>query len=465
VFERLNDTIVAVSSAGGSGPRGVIRLSGPDAFSIVDEMLVGDRIESLSGWTRRRVDLRVDGETTIPGEIYRFNRDRSYTRQDLVEVHTLGSPVLLSMALDRLVSLGARLAEAGEFTARGFFAGRMDLTEVEGVSALIRARSDAQLRAAEQLLHGRLASEAEAIQEGVADLLALVEAEIDFVDEPIDFISPDQIVARLSACRRRVESLLDASVSSERLDVLPKVLLVGPPNAGKSTLLNRLSGLDRAICSPLAGTTRDVLTAPIRFEQGEALLIDGAGLGLVRDDLDAQAAGALRRKMGEVDLTVLVVDASQPWDPRFATWVADVPERSRVLLANKVDLVKTERISEFFSSVDSVLEIEKLACSALEEQKIQDFSKFLENFLFAQIRGSGESVLNLNARHREALDETVSAFDRACEIVQAARQTTGVAELIAFELREAMDALGAILGSVSSDELLGRIFGRFCIGK
>lgn len=443
----------------------MVRLSGPNAFSIVDGVLTGGCVQEMANWTRHSATLRIDADVHIPGEVYRFAGPRSYTKQDLVEVHTLGSPVLLSMVLDRLISLGARPAEPGEFTARAFFGGGMSLTEAEGVSALIRARTDAQLRAAEQLLHGRLAEAAQALQERLADLLALVEAEIDFVEEPIDFISPEQVEEGLSDCRQQIETILAQSVPSERLDVVPKVLLIGPPNAGKSTLLNRLSGLDRAICSPMAGTTRDVLTAPIQFAQGEALLIDAAGFGRVRDELDAQAEDALRRMMGKVDLTVLVVDVSEPWDSRVTDWIADIPKESRLLLANKIDRVEPKKISQFFAEVDRTMKIEKLAVSAVEGQKIQFFSKFLENFLFGQLQPSGRSLLNLNARHRESLQLTLSILDRACEITRETNQTTGIAELIAFELREAIEALESLGASVSSDEILGRIFGQFCIGK
>jgi len=222
MFDQLDDTIVAISSRRRRRARHH-SLERPDAFQIASRVFVADSAASLQlaeGYRRIFGWVRLDGEATLPAEAYTFRAPASYTRQDIVELHTMGSPPVLSILLDALVEKGARLAQAGEFTARAYFNGALDLTAVEGVAGVIHARSDSQLRASEALLHGKLSRRTTALREELADLLALLEVDIDFVEESIEFVSRDRVCAILETVRSEVAGLLEHSPSVERLGVL-----------------------------------------------------------------------------------------------------------------------------------------------------------------------------------------------------------------------------------------------------
>ena len=246
MYTSVHDTIVAVSSAPGHAPRGIVRLSGPDAIPIADHLFRADDARPLSesaGFTAHSGEVLFDDLHRVPATVYLFRKPHSYTRQDIVEFHTVGSPPVLEMMVERCLTGSARPAEPGEFTARAFLAGAMDLTEAEAVASTIRARSDAQLRAARRQMRGYLADQVRRWQDELADLLSLVVADIDFTEEPIDFISPKQLTIRLTHLQENLKGIMRTADSRERLDVLPYILLLGPPNAGKSTLLNTLSGM------------------------------------------------------------------------------------------------------------------------------------------------------------------------------------------------------------------------------
>lgn len=467
----LDDTIVAISSAIGHSPRGIVRLCGPAAVSIADELLQLVSEPPLCGrpghsWCLGRLRVRPPHPVpTIPAEAYLFRGPRSYTQQDIVEIHTLGSPPILSMTLQHCFARGARLAEPGEFTARAFFSGQLDLSEVEGVAALIHAESDAQLRAGERLLHGALSGHAKSFQDRLSDVLALVEADIDFAEEAIHFITPSELRERLGAVAADIRGLLASSLRAERIETLPRVMLVGPSNVGKSSLLNRLTGVDRAICSPLPGTTRDVLTAPLEMPHGEAILVDAAGLDRTETLIDRLAEAAVRQAVQQADLILFVVDLSeQPIRPRFDL-LDDVPERPLIVLGNKADLVGSHDLEGRLRSVVPPRPARVLAVSARTGQGCETLISAIEQILYAEPVDAGMEMITLNARHRHALGAAADAIDRAVLLASKVTETLDAAELIALELREASDHLGQVAGQVVTDELLGRIFANFCIGK
>jgi tRNA modification GTPase len=350
------------------------------------------------------------------------------------------------MLLDALIAAGARHAEPGEFTARAYFSGRIDLAEAEGVAATIAAHGEAELRAARQLLAGELSNRLRRPMDLLADTLALVEAGIDFSDEDVSFLAGAELVRRLDEIEHALDELTRTSARFEPLTHEPTFVLVGRPNAGKSTLLNALARRDRAIVSPVAGTTRDALSAEVRLRRGIVRVIDVAGLDGPRDDIsdtiERQMDEQARRAVEAADFVVMVTD------------VTDV--RAPLELPREVDLrVETKGDLSVGRSAKP-----RAAVSAKTGEGIERLREELDALAFG--RSGPGSTLALNARHLAAIADARASLSRARQI---ARTAGAGAELIALELRDALDALGRVRGQVTPDDVLGRVFATFCIGK
>jgi tRNA modification GTPase len=426
------DTIVAISSAVGHSPRMIVRMSGPSAIDIATNVL--DR-EPTRGASNRR--LRLSESITLPSVVYRFDAPNSVTAEHVIEFHLPGSVWIIRRLVETLINLRARQAEAGEFTARAYFNGKLDLSEAEGVAAIVSARSETELNAARQLMSGELSRRLQPIMDELADTLALIEAGIDFSDEPVSFVSADETVRRCESIERSLRSLLDESPRFERIAHEPHVVLAGRPNAGKSTLLNALAGFDRAVVSPVAGTTRDAIGAVVHLRRGLARVIDVAGLEHVHADelIDAQMQDVARRAIETADVLVLVVDPADSQQPMF--------ERAPDLTVfTKSDLHPSPGLS---------------VC-ALTGAGMSELRERLDDLCFGRMSNAGEQVA-LTARHVQAIDDAIHAIDRGRESVKSG------GEIVAMELRDALDSLGHVRGLISTDDVLGRVFARFCIGK
>ena len=299
-------TIVALSSVAGSSATSVIRISGGRASKLLQQFTHQRLRAGMVASARWQLEPQID----VSCWIYGFLAPRSYTGEDLFEIHIPGSPALMQMILEQVQASGAIAAAPGEFTQRAFLNGRMDLVAAEAVAALISAQTDAEIRAAHQLLDGQLKRTCSAVQESIVQNLALVEASVDFVDEDITFIDDDQMREDLRTARAQLEQILKDSYHWETLSSTPTVALAGAPNVGKSSLLNRLCGLDRMIVSSIAGTTRDVIRAPMRNSLGEILICDCAGIETPQSSLERQmreAADAVFR-MADHILFVIAAD-------------------------------------------------------------------------------------------------------------------------------------------------------------
>lgn len=468
MFDILDDTIAAVSSAAGLGARGIVRISGPQALGIAAAIFADDQpapLDQRKGFRRYRGALRADGHSCVPAELFLFRAPRSYTRQDLVELHTIGSPPLLAMVLEQVFERGARAADAGEFTARAFFNGAMSLDEAESTAALIRARSDAQLRCAHRLAEQAPARQAAAWMHALGELLALVEAEIDFAEEPIDFITPKALHDRLTMLRAELDRLIAGAERAERFDVLPTVLLIGPPNAGKSSLMNVLSGTDRAICSAAAGTTRDILTAPMSLPGMDCLLADGAGLGRSDDELIQRAQAMTRQTASRVDLLCLVVDVSGTGADEALEVLRHHPSQAAVIAANKVDLVDQADLERALAAIRRTGLAPVVPTSAITGSGLGELRSAIQRRVGDQEGLGDERAILLSVRHRRALAAASAALDRALAQTRGIGETIDRADVIAFELREALEVLGTIGGTVTTEDLLAQVFANFCIGK
>ena len=454
-----SDTIVAISSAVGSAARIIVRVSGPDAHSLARSL--GAKVTAGPS-TASRFDLQFDG-LSVPAWLYLFHSPRSYTGEDLVEFHIPGNPILARMLLEELLQLGARHADPGEFTARAYFNGKLDLTAAEGVAATIAATGDRELTAARQLLAGELARRLAPVMDLLADTLALVEVAIDFSEEDVSFLSSGALQERVGRADRILEELLRDSARFERLAHEPQVVLVGRPNAGKSTLLNALAGHDRAVVSPVAGTTRDVLSAEVMLTRGAIRLKDVAGFDeepeRASDEIQQKMRAHALREAQAADVLVLVEDSTD-LRPRLPT--SRLPD---LIVRTKTDLLPVAWASRPCvepsmgeTPMPPASLLPQISISAQTGGGMDSLRSRLDAICFGET-ASGAS-LALNLRHVHGIEEARRALSRTLAQLPEVRP-----ELLALEFREALDALGAILGRVTPDDLLGRIFAGFCIGK
>ncbi|HEV2296625.1 MAG TPA: tRNA modification GTPase [Tepidisphaeraceae bacterium] len=441
------DTIAAISSAVGPAARMIVRVSGERAKEIAQSVASAARLEHASAV---RETISVAG-LSLPVCIYAFHAPRSYTGEDLLEFHLPGNPLLARMVLVECLRRGARLAEPGEFTARAYFNGRLDLAAAEGVAATVAAQNEAELQAARQLLAGELARRLRPVMHRLTHTLALVETGIDFSDEDVTFIATGDLESRIRNVDAELAELLGNTARFERLAHEPQIVLIGRPNAGKSTLLNALAGRDRAVVSPVAGTTRDVISADVRLARGIVKLLDVAGLeNYARDEVQSDPEAHIARQMREralqtVETADLIVHVRDPHDP---IELPDLPRPPDLIVRTKLDLADSAGVS---SSIDDV------SVSAHTGANLDVLRERLDVLAFGA--EAQRPSLALNARHLAAIADARHALGRA-----RANATSG-AEIIALDLREALDALGAILGQVSPDDVLGQVFATFCIGK
>jgi tRNA modification GTPase len=443
----LEDTIAAIASAPGGGARGIVRISGPQTPAIVASVFAADSQTQIAA-NRPSV---FGGELKLPRSLppcpallYLWPTERSYTRRPAAELHLPGSPPLLEAALDAVSKAGARLARPGEFTLRAFLAGRLDLTQAEAVLGVIDARGQAELEASLRQLAGGLARPLHELRQRLLDLLAHLEAGLDFVDEDIEFITAAELTRDLSAAADQVRTIADQLQSRGEAGRLPRVVLVGATNAGKSSLFNSLAGGEAAIVSPIAGTTRDYVACRVRLEGVECLLIDTAGeVASETEPLAAAAQNAMREQAQQADLTLLCVDAS---DQDADVDLNKAEDHPSLLVWTKCDLAAATR--------------EGLATSSRTGQGIVELRRAIGVALHAAF-AEASSVVGTAERCRDSLRLAAESLGRASD---AARAEMGE-ELVAAEIRTALDAIGQVVGAVYTDDLLDRVFSRFCIGK
>ena len=441
------DTIAAIATAPGRGGIGVIRLSGHDLLAFAKTLSAKQpppRHATLA-------DFRAaDGSLIDGGLLLYFPAPNSFTGEDVLELHGHGGPVVLQMLLARCLDLGARLAEPGEFTRRAYLNGKLDLAQAEAVVDLIDATTTAAARSAVRSLHGDFSQEVNALLEQLTELRALVEATLDFPEEEVDFLEAADAFGRLQRLRQRLATVFDRAQQGRLLQGGLHVVLAGQPNVGKSSLLNRLAGDELAIVTPVAGTTRDVVRGSLQLEGIPLHVIDTAGLRATEDEIEKIGIARTWREIESADVVVLLVDARSGLGDAEQDIVAQLPAAlARITVYNKVDLAG--RAAERHEETDGVA----ISLSAKHGEGVELLRQEL-----LRIAGwhPAEDVFIARERHLRALSETG-------ERIAAAQAQLPHLELFAEELRLAQIALGSITGAFSADDLLGEIFGRFCIGK
>lgn len=441
------DTIVAAATPPGTGGIGVVRISGSDTESIASTML-GSVPEPRVATYR---SFRGSGGNPLDsGLALYFPAPASFTGEPVLELHGHGGPVVVASIVNAVVELGARQAEPGEFSKRAFLNGKLDLAQAEAIADLIGSGTEQAARAALRSLGGAFSSEVHALSEKLTDLRTYVEAAIDFPEEEVDFLSDGELGRRLADCAESFTALLEKASLGRLLRDGYQVVIVGKPNAGKSSLMNRLSGEDTAIVTEIAGTTRDVLREQINVNGLAVELVDTAGLRENPDRVEAEGIRRARNAMANADAVLWIQDAT---DAGHDALDEALPQDTPVtIVRNKIDISGDEPGVVEGDPPCVMLSAKTGAGVDALHERIQALAGF---------RDTGEGAFTARRRHVHALRAAAGHFEAG----RAALETGRAGELLAEELRLAQQELGSITGEVTSDELLGRIFAAFCIGK
>ncbi|HUI98387.1 MAG TPA: tRNA uridine-5-carboxymethylaminomethyl(34) synthesis GTPase MnmE [Xanthobacteraceae bacterium] len=457
-MKAATDTIFALSSGRPPAAIAVVRVSGPQAGRAL-EALIGKIPEPRRAALARLRDP-ASQEIIDEGLALWFPAPRSETGEDTAELQLHGGRAVIAGVLAALGRIeGCRPAEAGEFTRRAFENGRLDLTRVEGLADLIGAETEAQRRQAFRQMKGLLGERAEAWRTALVEALALIEARIDFPDEgdvPEDLIAP--ALARAKDLRDEITVALADQGRGERLREGLVIAIAGPPNAGKSSLLNRLARRDAAIVSPFAGTTRDVIEVHLDLDGFPVTLLDTAGIRDSLDPVEQEGVRRARERAGGADLVLWVMDASTGGEIPGDAIAQEFPNNTKWIIWNKVDLVSSLRIKSLRSIIQKI-DYPSYFISTLDESGFDEFLPALVNHA-DKFLGSTEPALVTRDRHRRALAGALAALDRALQERPPIRE-----EVIAEELRVAATALGRLVGRVDVEDILDVIFRDFCIGK
>lgn len=437
----IQDTIAAVSTPPGEGAVALIRISGPDATAILGRIF-HPKIPAPRRATHGQIVN--DGEIVDQVLVTLFQNPASYTGEDMVEIGCHGGILLAAHILEIVLRQGARAAEPGEFTQRAFLNGKLDLTQAEAVMDLISAKTPLAMRAAAEQLQGRLGSEISGIRADILETVAHLEAWIDFPEEGIAPATGTLLLEKITSCIARIERLLSTADSGRVLREGVRVAIVGRPNVGKSSLLNRLLGMERAIVSPVPGTTRDTIEESACLRGILFRLTDTAGLRETGDPVEREGVDRALRIIEQADLVLHILDASAEFNE------PELRERE-VLVANKCDLLKANA-----HLPDNVVRV-----SAKSGEGFPELVEAMIRETCGQHLTSGQSLAAVNARHKTLLESAAALLRAAATLVGAAEPP----ELPAIELRAALESVGQIIGTADTEEILGEIFGRFCIGK
>jgi tRNA modification GTPase len=438
-----SDTIAAIATPPGEGAIAMVRISGPDALLVVERIF---KAAGKAPEPRRATFGKIHDREEILDQVLltTFRAPASFTGEDMAEITCHGGIQLAARILEAVLRAGARAAEAGEFSQRAFFNGKIDLTRAEAIMDIIRARTAPALRAAALQLEGRLGSEILSLRDTVLEVVAHLEAWIDFPEEGIDPATGSLLLGKINSALERTEKLLSTADEGRILREGIRVAIVGLPNAGKSSLLNRLLGMDRAIVSEIPGTTRDTIEESACLRGVLFRLTDTAGLRDTNDPVEREGVARSGRAMESADLVLHIFDANATTPP------APLNERE-ILVANKCDLLP----SGSFKHAGAI------PVSSLTGEGFDALLDAMTSANGSKHARAGDSLAAINARHKALLESTATSLRAAAELVR----TSAPPELAAVELRSGLDTLGRIVGATDTEDILGEIFSRFCIGK
>lgn len=466
----IEDTICAPATVPGTGAIAIIRMSGKDSFRIADKVVSckGSTISETEGYKLRYgVALEADGTDLDTVLVSVFRSPHSYTGEDSVEISCHSSKYVVERLLQRLVDSGARPAGPGEFTQRAFVNGKMDLAQAEAVADVISSQNAAAHRVAYSQLKGGFSKELKSLRDELLKMTSLLELELDFSEEDVEFASRRELSALLDGALRHIHSLTDSFRYGNALRNGVPVAIVGAVNAGKSTLLNALVGDDRAIVSDIAGTTRDTVEETMTIDGTLFRFIDTAGLRTTQDEVEKIGISRSYKKMSEAEIVLALLDVTVPEEENEHSISdivnnLDVKSQKLIVLLNKVDVLGSNiNVSLLNNTVSSPDEkVTRLYISAKTGFGLDTLRTLLSDSQKTATLDSGQTIVT-NLRHYQSLMSAAASLEK----VRSSLATSQTPDLLSEDLRQALHHLSSILGEVTPDEVLGNIFERFCIGK
>ncbi len=460
-----DDTIVALATAQGASAIGVIRLSGVNAFAIIDQLFTKKKISTQPSHTLHVGYLQYQGKKLDEVVIAIYKNPKSYTGEDIIEINCHGSAYIQQQIIQTIITLGARLAKAGEFTQRAYLNGKLDLTQAEAVADIIAAENDAAQQTALQQMKGGFSNDIKILRNQLIEFAALIELELDFSEEDVAFADRTQLQQLVTTLLLQVQQLIQSFTLGNIIKNGVTTVIAGRPNAGKSTLLNALLNEDRAIVTNIAGTTRDTIEEKLQLNGITFRLTDTAG---IRDTVDVIEKIGIEKTLEKITLANILLYVFDAATITIQQAIADIkplqqPQQKIILIANKIDQCTTQQIQQLNADYGSlqVNDSTLFQLSAIDKQQVQQLLQYLPT-LIATNQINTEQTIVVNTRHYNALLHCYNSLSK----VQAALQTNTTGDWLALDIKHALQALGEITGEILHDkDILGTIFGKFCIGK
>lgn len=456
------DTIVAISTPPGEGGIGIVRMSGEKSIDIIKEIFVlpsGKEISEIKDryfYYGKIVDDA--GEPLDEVLMVCMRGPRSYTREDIVEIHCHGGMIPIRKILELIISHGARLAEPGEFTKRAFLNGRLDLVQAEAVADLIRAKSDEAARSSLRQMEGSLSRKLKDIRERLLDLIAHIEVTIDYPEEDIDEIIGKEIAGVLDEVLSEMKRLIDSANTGKLIRQGIKTVIVGKPNVGKSSLLNALVRENRAIVTHIPGTTRDIIEEYISIRGIQVNIIDTAGIRETEDVVEKIGVERTKKSIDEADLIIAMFDASVPFEKEDEEILERIKDKKVLVIVNKTDLPNLLDIEKIKSTIPDGDIIET---SLIKGEGVEEIENYIYNMVYSGNVTVSDEPMVTNIRHENLLK---SSYKHLLDAKNALEHGVPL-DLISIDIRSSLDDIGVITGEFVTDDIVDRIFSNFCVGK